>query len=82
MSMPNKGLLKLSEECSELAQVSSKQAAYISNPDRFKDSIIEEMGDVLAAITFVMVKLNIDPEKVKERKKLKLGRYQRWDKEP
>lgn len=86
--MTAKGLAKLLEELAELAQVSAKKLAYMEtdkHPDgagSMKERLEDEMGDVLAAIDFVAIKLDLDYARIEGRKLEKLITYQEWDNQP
>ena len=86
MPMPNNGLTKLTEEAAELISAAARLSTW-PNEKRpgddadLKEELINEMGDVLAAIGFVSTKLNIDLNKVLARRNAKLGLYHRWDRE-
>lgn len=85
MSMANQGLTKLIEECGELVQILAKKTAYPTGkyPTRkFKDinaRIVEEMGDVLAAMEFVVDKFELPGDEIEERMNTKLKKYKEWD---
>jgi NTP pyrophosphatase (non-canonical NTP hydrolase) len=87
MAMHSKGLTKLMEECGELVQIAAKKSAYI-HADNHPDSSIpmskrleDEMGDVLAAIDFVMKKLDLNPVSIRQRRASKYETFCAWDKE-
>ncbi len=82
--MDKKGLTKLQEECAELIQISAKKAAYIDTdihpdgPKPMSERMIEEMGDVLAAIEFVQEKFGLNKKAIQKRKKQKLEIFKKW----
>ena len=83
--MSNMGLTKLMEECGELVQIAAKKVAYPDvdiHPDgqNLNARLIEEMGDVLAAITFVATKIGLDTAAIFVRAEEKKQLYQEWDK--
>lgn len=84
--MHDRGLNKLCEECGELIQIACKTAVAKGreiHPDGLPvDSRLEdEIGDVLAAIDFVAIKLNLDVRKIGDRKDTKLEVFMSWDAE-
>ena len=73
MPLVNHGLTKLMEECGELIQIAAKKEAFL-NTDVHPDNkglmsvrLIEEMADVVAAISLVMQKLGLDREEFNKR---------------
>lgn len=89
MAMEKKGLTKLTEELGELTAIASKKMAYF-NTDVHPDSDIlmstrkmEEMGDVLAAIEFVVMQFSeLDMITIQVRKIMKLELYEKWKHDP
>ena len=88
MPMTNNGFSKLAEETGELQQVVGKVLAYglecDNHPDGGKplvDRFIEESGDVIAAIYFIMQKYNLSSEDLNKRTSLKLNTFKAWDEE-
>lgn len=90
MKMQQNGLAKLVEEIGELGQVCGKMIQYpelqlsiTHHPDGtiLREKVVEEMGDVLAAIWFAIHKLNLDEELIRVRAGLKLELFKKWDKE-
>jgi NTP pyrophosphatase (non-canonical NTP hydrolase) len=82
--MHNDGLTKLMEECGELVQACAKKAAYpdsVVHPDgrNLKDSLVEEMADVLAAIDFVSTKFSLDRTAIEVRARSKFRKFSLWD---
>jgi NTP pyrophosphatase (non-canonical NTP hydrolase) len=84
MTMTAEGLVKLMEECGELVQIAAKRVAYY-NTDTHPDGagsmshrLEEEVGDVLAAIDFVIGAHGLNHTRVKQRKESKLTLYRRW----
>lgn len=84
--MSNNGLSKLAEETGELQQVIGKALAYgldcKEHPDGGKpldERFIEEAGDVIAAICFVMLKHDLSQDALNERSALKLQTFKNWD---
>lgn len=83
--MEKKGLVKLMEECGEVIQVAAKKCAYMDveiHPDGsdMKERLIEELGDLKAAMMFVEAKLMLDTCKIDDRALMKLKRFNEWDK--
>lgn len=93
MTMRQNGLAKLVEELGELAQVAGKMIQYPelqlddsqNHPDgtNLRARLVEEMGDVLGAIDFVVEKLRLGPGglEVEARAKRKLNLFRQWDAE-
>lgn len=88
MSMSNNGLSKLTEEVGELQQVIGKALAYgldcKDHPDGGKpltDRFIEESGDVIASIYFIVQKYNLNINAIDRRVSSKLAIFKKWDKE-
>lgn len=85
MPMVNQGMTKLVEECGELIQIIAKKTAYptgkypTSKFDDIDAMIVEEMGDVLAALGFVADKLKLDEDAIYARAALKYITYKEWD---
>lgn len=85
--MTAKGLAKVLEECGELIQIAAKKLAY-PHTDLHPDGSImstrmeEEMGDVRAAIEFVIETHNLNEDIITLRKEAKLNQYRIWHKEP
>lgn len=79
------GVAKLIEECGELQQILGKKLAYWytnEHPDgknaTISDRMAEEMGDVMAAITFVAEQFKIGPI-VASRAESKYRLFQTWE---
>lgn len=79
------GLAKLAEECGEVIQVIGKLIAMggAENYDHWggtqlRDRLIEEMGDVRAAMIFVCEQNGIDKQAVHDRADMKLALFNRW----
>lgn len=86
MSMSNKGLTKLIEECGELIQVAAKLIAYPDghHPDgvgNLFDRLEAEIADVSAACTFVTYKMHLSHSTIDERTTVKVTTYLGWDQE-
>ncbi len=82
MAMTARGLTKLIEECGELQQILGKKLAYWDtdiHPDgeSLRDRMIEEIGDVLAAIYFVVGEWGLDGL-VDARVEQKLALFMSW----
>lgn len=87
MAMSHKGLAKLAEELGELSQVVGKKLAYMEGPHpdggvSLDLRLEEEMGDVIAAISFVQKKLKLESAHIQLRAHHKLDLFQNWDKQP
>lgn len=83
MTMTNRGLAKLTEECGELIQVAAKKTAYMEgpHPDGAGDlntRLEDEIADVLAACHFVLGEFGLNQERVNERAVEKLNRFHLW----
>jgi hypothetical protein len=86
MTMCASGVAKLIEECGELQQVLGKRLACWDQDEHWDGSdlrrrMVEEMGDVMAAIQFVGERWGIFPE-VQDRAFQKLDLFESWDAEP
>jgi NTP pyrophosphatase (non-canonical NTP hydrolase) len=86
MGMHYYGLTKLIQKCGELIQVSAIKQAYFdvdTHPDgsSIKNRLQEQIGDVLAAIDFVVFMLNLDLRTISERHISKLETFHRWNSE-
>lgn len=83
--MSGNGLVKLMEECGELVQICAKKLAYYDTDDHpdgegsMRTRMTEEMGDVLAAIAFVVRKFEISQDALNARKNKKLELFLEWD---
>lgn len=92
MSMAQNGLAKLSEECAEVVQVAQKMVQYPSlqtDPERMHpdgvtniDKLERELGDALAAISFVQDKLKLNKLRIIKMQHAKLTKFWKWDAEP
>ena len=87
MFMSNNGFSKLTEETGELQQVIGKVLAYglkcDNHPDGGKplaDRFIEESGDVIASIYFIVQKYNLNINAIDRRVSDKLIIFKQWDK--
>jgi NTP pyrophosphatase (non-canonical NTP hydrolase) len=79
------GLAKLVEEMGELNQVLGKLMAYPDevrgkHPDGYTDitKLIEEMGDVQAALRFFTVASGLPGDRIKERADMKFEKFWYW----
>lgn len=87
MTMSAAGIPKLQEEIGELMAVLGKKLAYFhtdSHPDGkgpLSQRLIEEMGDVIAAISFCSERLALDQKKIQARAEFKLNLYAVWDRD-
>ena len=87
--MHNYGLTKVVEECGELIQVIAKIQAYPdimrgdTHPDGVTrvDQLVEELGDVMAAIQFVVYRFGFEAS-VGARAAEKKATFLRWDADP
>lgn len=88
MPMTAAGVPKLIEECGELTQILGKKLAYWhtdEHPDGaglISKRIVEEMGDVLAAIKFVAGQLGLDWGAIVERSHRKEDLFMLWNAQP
>jgi NTP pyrophosphatase (non-canonical NTP hydrolase) len=84
MSLSDKGLAKLSEECAELIVEAQKKIAFMDtdeHPDNkgsLKERLENEIGDVLAAINVSSRLLNLDLDRISERKSEKIKLFNQW----
>jgi NTP pyrophosphatase (non-canonical NTP hydrolase) len=94
--MQQNGLAKLTEESGELQQVIGKMLQYpelqtdVGNniikpyhPDgtHLRTRLEEEMGDVFAAMVFVIRKLQLDQQTIETHSEYKLALFIKWDTE-
>lgn len=85
MPMAAKGLAKLAEELGELQQVVGKKLAYYHtdvHPDGgppLSERMQDEMGDVMAAIDFVVTEWGLDDAAVEVRRNAKFALFEAWD---
>lgn len=80
------GLSKLSEEAGEVVQVIGKLMGTGGDPMHWDGSdlrqrLVEELGDLQAAITFVIAYCDIDPAAVGLRTAQKLTVFDQWHRE-
>lgn len=79
------GASKLAEEAAELAQVLAKLMAYPHTPHPdgtdLRVRLVDELGDVTAAVRFFIDTNPIEPEAVARRARHKLDRFRRWHRE-
>jgi len=80
------GISKLVEECGEVLQVCGKlmgaqgETAHWDGSD-LRRELIDELGDVLAAIQFVVAYCNLDPREIAARADFKLTLFEKWHRE-
>lgn len=77
------GLSKVLEECGEVSQVLAKLVGSNGNLDYFgkgslEDKIVEELGDLHAAITWFIQHNDISAKKVARRSQEKQAKYTKW----
>lgn len=76
---------KILEEMSELGVEFAKLMGSRGEVNHWShnlwDAIHDEMGDVLAAITFVMDKCGLDKERIMKRMREKYATFNRWHEE-
>lgn len=76
------GLSKLVEEIGELGQVLGKyiqsRGSDIHWSGNLRDMLHDEVGDVLAAISFITAHWNLDITRINERAEMKRGKFDRW----
>jgi len=87
MTMTNRGLNKLMEECGEVIQVAAKLSAYPdgNHPDgagNLMDRLEDEIADAAAAMAFVVGKLGLNYIRMDERTNRKLTMFLEWDQDP
>ncbi len=85
--MHSNGLTKLIEECGELVQIAAKCQAFPDvdiHPDGLPliSRLEEEIGDVLAAASFVIQSHNLNTVKICRRRDLKECQYNKWHQLP
>lgn len=79
------GLTKLMEECGELIQICAKKAAFMAVDDHPDDKgsmkirLENEIADVKAAMTFVMMKFKLDDNRIERRHLEKATAFVKWD---
>lgn len=83
MPMTHNGLSKLIEECGEVLQVAGKLLQYPEgeHPDGKGDLLLRlqaELGDLMAAMGFVVDQLGIDHEAVSVHAVGKLALFHQW----
>lgn len=87
MTMTAAGVAKLIEECGELTQVLGKKLAWWDTDEPHWDGtalngrLEDEMGDVYAAIEFVIFHLGLNREAVVRRMREKRDLYDEWEAE-
>ena len=95
MVMRSKGLVKLAEESGEVVQVACKFMQYpeLQSPEAsekgwlhpdgtdLRARLVEEMGDVLAAIEFVTGRLGLSRSAISDRMAFKFALFEKWDRE-
>lgn len=84
MTMAAAGVAKLIEECGELQQVLGKKLAWWDTDEPhwdgsvLNDRLVEEMGDVLAAVNLVANQLGLNHGSIYARMTAKSTLFQRW----
>ena len=79
------GLAKLIEECGEVLQIAGKlittngENNYWDDRDLHKD-LAEELGDLVAATSFVITYSGLDDDEVFERADMKMVLFEEWHK--
>lgn len=84
--MAAKGVAKLIEECGELQQVLGKRLAMWDQDEHWdgtnlRERMVEEMGDVIAAVWFVVDQFKLDSSAVLERVDQKWKLFTTWEAE-
>lgn len=85
MPMCAKGLAKLIEECGELTQIAGKKLAYFHtdvHPDgagSLARRLEDEIGDVIAACTFVEKAFGLSTSRIIDRTVAKRKVFESWD---
>jgi NTP pyrophosphatase (non-canonical NTP hydrolase) len=77
------GISKLIEECGEVIQVAGKLLGSRGEPKHWDGSDLqermqEELGDLLAAASFVIQRNGLDAEAIESRRIQKLATFERW----
>lgn len=77
------GLSKLIEECGEVCQVAGKIIGNEGRPNHWDGSNLprrmeEELGDLMAAVAFVIQKNGLNADAICERTEKKLSLFERW----
>jgi len=86
--MTANGLAKLLEELGELSQVAAKKISYPNTDDHpdgglpFSLRLEQEMGNVLAAIDFVIATHELSELNINMRRLEQLRTYHRWHNDP
>jgi len=81
------GISKLIEECGEVGQVCGKligtggATAHWDGGEDLKVRLETELGDLLAAISFVIDNNQLNREAIKKRREKKLETFAKWHKE-
>lgn len=77
------GLAKLAEECGEVVQIVAKLVATGGRVDHWSgldlhDELCDELGDLLASITFVKRHNVLDMQRMADRQYRKLDLFEKW----
>lgn len=80
------GISKLTEEAGEVLQVCGKLIGTGGNPSHWdgtdlRQRLEDELGDLLAAISFVVKHCNLNRERVFGRSAEKFSKFEQWHKE-
>ncbi|MHB8407782.1 MAG: hypothetical protein ACYDHY_06665 [Acidiferrobacterales bacterium] len=80
------GLSKLIEEAGEVVQVAGKLLGTGGELEHWdgtnlKDRLEEEMGDLLAACDYVVMKCGLDGHRIEKQRAKKVRRFLKWHKE-
>lgn len=79
------GVSKLMEECGEVIQVLGKLMGSRGKIEHWSGDLNamlhDEIGDLLGAIQFVIIKSNLNRDKIEKRASLKLQRFLKWHQE-
>lgn len=83
MPMTHNGLSKLIEECGEVLQVAGKLLQYPEgeHPDGKGDLLMRlqhEMGDTVAAMSYVCLRLDISQDAVEDHAAAKFALFRQW----
>lgn len=86
MTLVHNGAIKVMEECGELTQAIAKKLACTPRPVHWDGSkvdrhIEEEMGDVLAAVTYAAREMGLNAERIAHRMDFKTKLYESWKNE-
>lgn len=82
--LEKKGLVKLTEECSELIQIASKKMTCMDSDEhwdgagKLSERLENEIADVMAAAEMVIKNFGLDRHKIIVRSNQKFDLFQKW----